>query len=637
MKKYFTLFLIVYTISAQAQVTTYFYGRDKVQSNGETAALYSVAIYENSTRVTIELIPTRNRFRMNYWSSRNTYIKVGQNIKLPIVGFLRNGEVHTDPFSGDWGWSNVKKGEKYYYTMVFAGKIPPGVTNFTLEDEGVRQYNDWSYHTAHGYGFRGYTLNNPRQGTTSFSETTVKQNIDTNNDGMCGIYEGADEQGYKLGCIKINGEYQLIYLGSKQRMSWWQVGDKKAVLRESATKGFFKASWYMANKTLNTDSYVVFDGGSMKTIVDGEETFYLKMYPSSNSNGNIGSSSKSQSWSGTGFALMKDYIVTNYHVVEDAKSIYIQGVNGDFNKKHSASVIATDKVNDLALLKFDTPQNITNIPYTVKTYTSEVGEDIWVLGYPLTSTMGDEIKLTNGIISAKSGFEGDVAMYQISAPVQPGNSGGPVFDSKGNLIGIVCAHHRGAENVSYAIKTTYLRNLIESTLSNTIFPQTNRLSQSNLAGKVKLTKDYVYYIICSSEDSNITSTDTKSGSSINNGNIVSYPFTEQAMDNRARITQVELSSTETKVTIYSYNTEGTTYYEWCNINKNTSIKCNGQTYYLTRAEGIAIAPDKTYYGGPNKSLTFTLIFPAIPTDTQSFDLIESDDSTWKWYGIQLKR
>ena len=79
----------------------------------------------------------------------------------------------------------------------------------------------------------------------------------------------------------------------------------------------------------------------------------------------------------------------------------------------------------------------------------------------MRATMGDEVKLTNGIISSKSGFQGDVTSYQITAPVQQGNSGGPLFDSKGNIIGIINAKHAGAENASYAIKASYLMNLID--------------------------------------------------------------------------------------------------------------------------------------------------------------------------------
>ena len=112
--------------------------------------------------------------------------------------------------------------------------------------------------------------------------------------------------------------------------------------------------------------------------------------------------------------------------------------------------------------------------------------------------MGEEIKLTTGVISSKTGFFFFLSLYQISAPIQPGNSGGPLFDSKGNVIGIVSARHTGAENVGYAIKTSFLKNLIESSLSTNIFPQTNKMAGQNLIGKVKMAKNYVYYIICSS-------------------------------------------------------------------------------------------------------------------------------------------
>lgn len=139
------------------------------------------------------------------------------------------------------------------------------------------------------------------------------------------------------------------------------------------------------------------------------------------------------------------------------------------------------------------------IPYSLSTVISEVGEDVFVLGYPLTSTMGDEIKLTTGIISSKTGFQGDVALYQISAPIQPGNSGGPLFDKKGNVIGIVSAKHTGAENVGYAVKTLYLRNLVESCASASIIPNANTISTLPLTGKVKSEKNFVFIIKCSSD------------------------------------------------------------------------------------------------------------------------------------------
>jgi len=154
--------------------------------------------------------------------------------------------------------------------------------------------------------------------------------------------------------------------------------------------------------------------------------------------------------SGTAFALSSEgYLVTNYHVISNAESLFIRGIGGDFNRKYSAKVVVIDKNNDLAIIKLteNLSKKIGKVPFVITSSITDVGESVFVLGYPLTNTMGNEIKLTNGIISAKSGFMDDITSYQISVPVQPGNSGGPLFDKKGNLIGIVNAKHSGAENV----------------------------------------------------------------------------------------------------------------------------------------------------------------------------------------------
>ena len=624
------MLMLLLSMTSYAQVTTYFYGRNKVQSKNETAALYSVAIYDNQTWVTVELIPTKNRSWMNYWTSRNTYIVVGNNMELPIIGFLdNNNEIDAAPFSGNWGWSNVKKDQQYYYTMVFAGKIPPGVTNFTLKDKGT-------YDGAHGYGFSNYTLNNPRTGATSWSEFSIKQNADSNNDGICGIYEGSDNTGYKLGCVKQNGEYRLIYLGSRERMTWWQIGDTKAVLRPSATNGFFKADWYMADKTLESNSYVVFDGGSMKTVIGSEETFYLKMYPTSSSSG---ISSGTEKWSGTGFALNNGYIATNYHVVENAKSIKVQGIKGNFSIEYNATVISTDKFNDLAIIKINDSRfnGFGTIPYRVKTSTSEVGEDVFVLGYPLTTTMGDEIKLTTGIISSKTGFQGDVSLYQISAPIQPGNSGGPLFDGNGNLIGIVNAKHRGAENVSYAIKTSYLNNLVESASSISILPTNNSVSGMTLSNKVKSLKNFVFMITCSNSGSAISSYGSNGGYSNNNTSsstkTYNFPSVSSQYDNSLTLISVVLESYETVLTISCKNDIAG---GWMNIDKTAYIVANGSKFTLRGTEGIAYSPNYTYFSYQGESKTFKLHFPAIPKNTTSIDFIENANSQWRLYGISLR-
>lgn len=210
-------------------------------------------------------------------------------------------------------------------------------------------------------------------------------------------------------------------------------------------------------------------------------------------------------WSGTGFALYQGHIVTNYHVVEDAKTILIKGIKGDFNTEYRATVVATDKTNDLAVLKIDDERfsSFGSIPYKIKKSMSDVGESVWALGYPMTSVMGDEIKFTDGKISSRTGIQGDMSVYQISVPIQPGNSGGPLFDNYGNIVGITSSglnrEEFNSENVNYAIKTSYLYNLIESTLTTSILPQGTAMQGQALTQKIKLAKNFVFMILCSSD------------------------------------------------------------------------------------------------------------------------------------------
>ena len=330
--------------------------------------------------------------------------------------------------------------------------------------------------------------------------------------------------------------------------------------------------------------------------------------------------------------------MTNFHVIDNAKTIQIQGIDGDFSVKYNASIIATDKYNDLALLRINDSRftGFGNIPYNIKTTLSDVGEEIFVLGYPLTSTMGDEIKLTTGVISSKTGFQGDVSLYQISAPIQPGNSGGPLFDYQGNLVGIVNAKHKGAENVGYAIKTSYLKNLIESSIATSILPNDNQTAGLPLTSKVKSLKNFVYMISCSnvasSNNSNYTNGNTDSNIDIINPSVSIIPNDNKGL----KIKRVQITQAQTIVELeYDNSVNGS---GWITISPNTYIVSfnTGKKYSMIRAEGIPIEPQKHYFNSAYEKVQFKLIFPALPQNTTKFNLIESESSSWKFYGIELK-
>lgn len=158
---------------------------------------------------------------------------------------------------------------------------------------------------------------------------------------------------------------------------------------------------------------------------------------------------------GSGFVVSNNgFIITNYHVVENAKKIFVT----QNTKKIEAILFDYDKRNDIALLKVN---DYFEIVYSFSTKNTEIGTDVFVLGYPMIDILGKEIKVTDGIISSNSGFENDKRYFQISAPIQPGNSGGPLFDKKGNYIGLITSKVTIGENIGYALKTNYLIDFLK--------------------------------------------------------------------------------------------------------------------------------------------------------------------------------
>jgi S1-C subfamily serine protease len=171
-------------------------------------------------------------------------------------------------------------------------------------------------------------------------------------------------------------------------------------------------------------------------------------------------------WSGSGFIVTKSgYIVTNNHVAPEQSRVQVITKFGAF----AAKVVKVDPVNDLSLLKIDG----MFIPMPViDSEKVRLGATVGTLGFPNTDIQGFSPKLTKGEISSLAGLRDDPKYFQISVPVQPGNSGGALFDDKGNVCGVVSAKINQkaaiattgtiAENVNFAIKSSHLLALLES-------------------------------------------------------------------------------------------------------------------------------------------------------------------------------
>lgn len=205
---------------------------------------------------------------------------------------------------------------------------------------------------------------------------------------------------------------------------------------------------------------------------------------------------------GTGFFVTESgYLLTNYHVVEDADEIIVITLD---NNENTAEYIQGDPANDIALLKIDgnglSPLNILNDSDVRK------GEEVFTIGYPLIQIQGQEQKATFGRINSLSGIKNDIRFFQIDASVQPGNSGGPLLDNNGNVIGVVTAtldqfvalRASGSlpQNVNYAVKSDYFIPLLNSKIQGE-WQNKDKNSESitNIPDVIKIVEKSVVLII----------------------------------------------------------------------------------------------------------------------------------------------
>lgn len=171
---------------------------------------------------------------------------------------------------------------------------------------------------------------------------------------------------------------------------------------------------------------------------------------------------------GTCFAARPDgVLITAYHVVKDAESIRVHFGDGIIT---DAKLRTFSAGNDLAVLHIDppTPHYLT----LAAARSVRVGDQVFTMGYPVAEVLGQGPKYTNGVVNSLSGVGGEASLLQISVPVQPGNSGGPLVNERGEVVGIVTStaavqtflavRDSLPQNVNWAVKAEYARPLFNS-------------------------------------------------------------------------------------------------------------------------------------------------------------------------------
>ncbi len=158
---------------------------------------------------------------------------------------------------------------------------------------------------------------------------------------------------------------------------------------------------------------------------------------------------------GSGFLIdTKGYIITNAHVLKGSGVIVVDSKGHEYK----AIVVTMDRVKDLALLKISDNdfQPLKSLPYSIKRGNSDLGEHIYTLGYPR-----NDIVYGEGYLSARTGLNSDSVTYQLNIDANPGNSGAPVLNSHGEVIGILSTRQAETEGVVFAIKSKNIYSMVD--------------------------------------------------------------------------------------------------------------------------------------------------------------------------------
>lgn len=198
---------------------------------------------------------------------------------------------------------------------------------------------------------------------------------------------------------------------------------------------------------------------------------------------------------GTGFLIdTRGYLVTNAHVISKAERVSVQSLSG---VELTAKKIFSDDSLDIAILKIDDNlyKPLAALPYAIsKKATGDLAEPIFTLGYPK-----EEIVYGEGYLSAKTGYKGDSLTCQISVSANPGNSGGPVINKDGEVIGILSTRQTSAEGVVFAIKSKSIFKALDDLKkdSNNLhlkLPVTSSLKNIDRPQQVKKIQDCVFMV-----------------------------------------------------------------------------------------------------------------------------------------------
>jgi S1-C subfamily serine protease len=200
---------------------------------------------------------------------------------------------------------------------------------------------------------------------------------------------------------------------------------------------------------------------------------------------------------GSAFAINNaGYIITSLHMINGADSVFVE--NKSFARS-IAKVVLTDARLDLAILRIENKDVVKNwqVPFSLSERATDMGEKVFTLGYPRKDIVYGE-----GSLSSLSGYSNDTTMYQVSIPVNPGNSGGPLLDEQGNVIGLIRGKIANAEGTGFAVKSVEILRSMHTLGADSIRTSSKKAMPKGLkrSEQIKRINPYVFNVLVYKKD-----------------------------------------------------------------------------------------------------------------------------------------
>jgi serine protease Do len=303
------------------------------------------------------------------------------------------------------------------------------------------------------------------------------------------VHTNLAEQG-KINADKLNGKAKVVYLWNRYK----RVAAIAASIAGVTAISISSLIWSISPKTSPSDLEAL----SRKFIVQENKTNKIErdltILKDNVTNNAENAPAIDYKTGGTGFLIDgKGLMITNAHVVKDSRNIRVFNTKG---ARFNAYVVRLDVTRDVAIIKIDDPsfKAFASLPYAIRKSTSDIAEPVFTLGFPR-----EEIVYGEGYLSAKTGYNGDTLSCQIAVPANPGNSGGPVFNHNGEVIGILSARQTSTEGAVFAVQSKYIFKAMEELKSNPLFQNVKLPAKSTLTGldkiqQVKKIQDCVFMV-----------------------------------------------------------------------------------------------------------------------------------------------